>query len=362
MSVPVGPPAAGPASPPALPAGVRRLPTRVSRRLTARGTAALRLLTGDRRGGTRRFLLRRLTALLVCAALGMTTLLAGYHGVNRNTGAVGDRTAPAILQVAAARAALDGSLRAARDAVSARSAGIEGTGERYRVRVATANQSLARATKDTVAGAAGQQDLRTASSLVSSYTEFVDLAYQHRGNVTLRDAYLTYASDMLLRPGIGIDDRLAAVQSRQRAVLERQTSFGWLLWTAWVTAVLCCAALVWLLLDTQWYLRRQFRRRWNPWLLVATALVVLSVPVLAALSWRTQSTLTDVRRPLDHRITVTSGGAGTAQRVTDTVHDARWRAGAVGWIPIGGGAFAVLVLTGLQQRLDEYRWRQDRRR
>lgn len=306
-------------------------------------------------GGTRAFLVRRLTALLVVTAAAVTALFAAYYGVSRNSTAVSGRSTPAILQVAAAIDALHASNAGADRSLTGPTTDVEGLGEDYRNELSTANQSLAQAVKSTTGGKAARQSLLTIAGLVSSYSDIIEQAYVNRGNDDLRDAYLSYATAMLTRDRDGILARLATVQDRQQGVLREQTSFGPLLKFAWwvlVPALFLTLAV--LLVLTQRYLRHRFRRLVNPWLAAATALLIAVVP-LAVFTGQTQDRLVAARHAL-HRTNIGSSGGATAEEVAATMRSTHWRAGAAGWIPLGGAVLAALILIGLQPRIDEYRF------
>ncbi|MEU5270672.1 hypothetical protein AB0G77_19455 [Streptomyces hygroscopicus] len=304
--------------------------------------------------GTRAFLVRRLAALLVVTALAVSTLLAAYYGVSRNTAAVTDRSTPAILQVAAATEALRGSYHEAEGSLNGSTTDVEGLGENYRTRLSTAGQSLAQAVKSTTGGEPARRSLLTVAGLVSSYSDIIEQAYVNRDNANLRAAYLSYARTMLERSDGDILGRLRAVQARQLHVLEEQTSFGWLLSCAWLLVPVLFLTLAGLLGHTQYFLRRHFRRLVNPWLATATALLVAVVP-LAVFTYQTQDRLESARTTLSAD-DIGSDSGGTAKEVAATMRDTHWRAGAVGWIPLGGTALAALIVAGLQPRIDEYRF------
>ncbi|MEU2206886.1 hypothetical protein AB0B95_09600 [Streptomyces hygroscopicus] len=304
--------------------------------------------------GTRAFLVRRLAALLVVTALAVSTLLAAYYGVSRNSAAVTDRSTPAILQVAAATEALRGSYREAEGSLNGSTTDVEGLGENYRTRLSTAGQSLAQAVKSTTGGEPARRSLLTVAGLVSSYSDIIEQAYVNRDNANLRAAYLSYARTMLERSDGDILGRLRAVQARQLHVLEEQTSFGWLLSCAWLLVPVLFLTLAGLLGHTQYFLRHHFRRLVNPWLATATALLVAVVP-LAVFTYQTQDRLESARTTLSAD-DIGSDSGGTAKEVADTMRDTHWRAGAVGWIPVGGTALAALIVAGLQPRIDEYRF------
>ncbi|MET8178632.1 hypothetical protein [Streptomyces sp. NPDC005336] len=305
--------------------------------------------------GTRAFLVRRLIALLVVAAVAVAALLAAYYGVSRNSRAVSDESTPAILQVAAATDALSQSYRTAELSLGGSTSDVEGLGENYRDALSTANQNLAQAVKSTTGGTSAGQSLLTIAGLVSSYSDIIEQAYVNRTNNDLRDAYLSYAETMLKRHGDGILARLKKIQDRQFALLDQQTSFGWLLGFAWwVLVPVLFGTLAVLLVRTQRFLRHRFRRLVNPWLVAATALLISVVP-LAVFTYQTQDRLVSARHSL-HRTGIGRNGGPTAKKVAHVMRDTRWRADAVGYIPLGGTVLAALILIGLQPRIDEYRF------
>ncbi|MET8011166.1 hypothetical protein ABZU86_01130 [Streptomyces sp. NPDC005271] len=305
--------------------------------------------------GTRAFLVRRLIALLVVTAAASTVLLAAYYGVSRNCRTVSDRSTPAILQVAAARQALDDSYREAKRSLASPTLEVEGLSEDYRDNLAAAKQNLAQVAKSTTGGESAGQSLRTIAALVSAYGDTIEKAYVNRDNRTLHDAYLGYADTMLRRGDSSILHRLEGVQEQQQSALLQQTSIGWLLSFAWwilVPALFTTLAV--LLIHTQRFLRHRFRRLVNPWLAAATALLLAVLP-LALFTYQTQDRLASARHSLTQPDIGRTGGP-TARKVAKTMRDTHWRAGAVGWIPLGGTLLAALVLVGLQPRIDEYRF------
>ncbi|MDT0549675.1 MULTISPECIES: hypothetical protein [Streptomyces] len=317
--------------------------------------------------GTRGFLIRRLVTLLALSVTASAVLFTAYYGVSRNTRAVRDASAPAILQVAAANEALDESYEYAKRSLVGGTGDIEGLGEDYRTTLSTANQALAQALKSTTAGPPARQTLLTVTGLVSSYGDLVQQAYVNRDNTALRDAYLGYAETMLRgddgsghRARSGDSDilaRLAQVEKKQLRLLDQQTSFGWLLSLAWwVLVPAACAAPVVLLVRTQRFLRLRFRRRFNPFLLVATGLLLLTVPTLAVLTYQTQDRLAQARTSL-RQTNIGKAPDTTNKRVSTKMEETHWRTGAVVWIPMGGVLLAALVFVGLQPRIDEYRFR-----
>ncbi len=307
--------------------------------------------------GTRPYLIRRLAVLLVGTVIACAALLTAYHGVSRNSPAVDGRTTPAIVEVAAAETSLEASFTAAKAGLTGPAGPVEGAGEEYRAQLNAANQALEKAAMSTVAGDDGQQTLRTASGLVSSYGYLIQQAVRSGTDEVLRDAYVASARSTLLRPESGIVDRLEAVQAAQRGVLGQQVSFGWLLTLAWTVAFVLCGGLVWLLIDTQRTLRRRFRRRVSPALAAGTALLTALVLSLTVLAVQIQRQLHAAAVRIEHDRTHGGIDAGTLHWVNGALRGTQWRAAATGWIGLTGALIAALVLIGLQPRIDEYRFR-----
>ncbi|MCD9144395.1 hypothetical protein [Streptomyces albireticuli] len=299
--------------------------------------------------GTRPYLIRRLAALLIATALAFGALMAAYYGVGRNAAAVTDRTAPAIVEVEAARKALNESYTSL---AGKETAEAEGVGETYGADLNAARQHLVQAGLGTVADKEGRETLRTATGQVSSYDFLIQQAARSTGNDTLRDAYLGYAGNTLRKKGSGIVPRLENVQLSQRETLADETSFDGLLWFLWITAYVLCAVLVWLLVDTQRTLRRRFRRKLSPPLVGATALVALVLPLLTFLSSQIQHSL----KLAAGKLGTISDPAGTLPNVEKIMGGTHWRAAVASWIPLAAVVLAALVVAGLQPRIEEYRF------
>ncbi|WP_207957856.1 hypothetical protein, partial [Streptomyces sp. YIM 98790] len=370
------------------------------------------------RPGTRRLLAAQSVLLTLLTALATGLLYDAYREVHRRPPLVRDRTAPAVLEVAAVRAALvNAHLEAGRTLASGVSEVI-GPGQEYRAQIASATQSLSRVAELQVAGADGEQWLSTINAQLLAYNERITEAADHSG--ALSRAHFLSADSLLHRDATGILDRLEELQQRQQEVLVAETTFTGTRRELWQPAGVAVAALALALAVVQWQLARRFPQRFNPALLAASALLLAAwaaVPRADA----TRERLDDARAGLQSVIReqqllvagvaptgqslvfVPSGegppqqpqqgagraedgneagagaGAGAGERIDERIDEgiARVRtlmtevtddvdtamdatdpgSRAVVAIPAGGGLVTVLVLAGLQRHLAQYRIR-----
>ncbi|MFF7730590.1 extracellular solute-binding protein [Streptomyces sp. NPDC008001] len=319
--------------------------------------------------GTRPWLIRRMAVLLTATALACGALLTAYYGVSRGAAEVPDRTVPAMGYVSATQQALQESLTAARTALRNRGgtvAAAEGAGEDYSAKINAASRTLEKAAETTVADAPGPSLLDTVAGQISSYDYLIGQAARSQADEQLRDTYLRYADRTLNRSESGVLARLQKVQALQAAELGRQTSFGRLLKLAWGAAVLLWAALLRLLVDTQLFLRRRFRRRFNGPLVAATALAGALVPLLLPAAVRLQD---DLRHARDAAVRLQDDlgpardparGPAVPGRVTEAVRDrmadTHWLTTVPAGIFLAAVVIAALVVIGFQPRIEEYRF------
>ncbi|MFR9788224.1 hypothetical protein ACL07V_06050 [Streptomyces sp. MB22_4] len=285
--------------------------------------------------------------LLVLSGLLTLSLFLSYEGVHGDANPLRTSSAPAVLSIDTALYALG---QAERDA------GAATPTSDFQKQISVAAQSVAAAAGDDVGGSSGRQALQTVAALITVYAVKVQQArLQPEGDV-LRQAYLSYATSILSDPGSGILARLKVLREQQRAAVHRQTSFGPLLWSGWAATLLLALALAGCLLETQLFLRRRFRRRYNRGLLAAGALLAAGLAVTLLFTVWTQRGMTDTRRLLDRPLAgrqLTDAGRATAAYLADT----GLRASAAGWILIGGILVMALAETGLRRHIDEYRFR-----
>ncbi|MFF7749512.1 hypothetical protein ACFZCP_09725 [Streptomyces sp. NPDC007971] len=286
--------------------------------------------------------------LLALSALLTLCLFLSYEGVHADAGPLRTSSAPAVV-------AIDTALYALGEAQANATGPVPSAGE-FQKQISVAAQSLAVAAADDAGGQADRQALQTVAGLITGYTGMVQKAQLQPGGSVLRDAYLSYATSMLKAEESGIQDRLVLLQDQQRAVVGRQTSFGWPLWLGWSVAALLVLALGSALAETQLFLRRRFRRRYNRQLLAAGVLLAAGFAVLVLFTVWTRQGMTDTRGLL--------GGLEPGRPVTDAGPQAAsylahtgLRAAAAAWIVIGGIVLMTLTETGLRQHINDYRFR-----
>ncbi len=358
---------------------------------------------------TRLTLVRLRTGLLVLTLAVLVTSLWAFHSVQNTAETVRDRTTQAVLEVTAARAALVAADAAAITSFASGEAKLAGPGQEYTNQLALASQSLAQVAEFNQAGEAGGNVLQVVESQVAAYSGSIgqaDVHFRQPDAAVLGAVDLWNASRLLHATG-GVLDELEALQGKQREALDTQlSSTGVSLATlpVWLLPVL---ALVVLLVLTQLYLKKRFRRRANVPLFAAT-LLIAAIGVALVFTVVSRDRLASVGERLDGvaearnaqiRTTDDQGGRKLAELLTEycdeeqgcgvTVDEFRARAGrtstvatdntrvatagakavaadAGGAAESGGREFLIpagtllaggLVLLGLHARIDEYRYR-----
>ncbi|MGW1601509.1 hypothetical protein [Streptomyces eurythermus] len=356
---PVPPPApSSPASPrPAYPRQPRpdgRTPGRRAHRLARLVSRPVSWVTeaGPRPpdGGstTARDLALRHRLLLALSALLTLSLFVSYQGVHDDADPLRTSTAPAVLSLDTALYALHQAQRDAARPVPTSD---------FQKQISVAVQSLAAAAADDdLGGPGGRQALQTVAGLITVYADKVHQSQLQPDGDVLREAYRSYATGVLTEKGSGIQDRLKALQRKQRAAVHRQTSFGPLMWLAWSVTLLLALALTAALLETQRFLRRRFRRRYNRQLIAAGLLLLAGVAVTVLFTVWTQRGMADTRTLLDRPPRgpfIPDAGRDTASYLAGT----GFRAAAAVWILIGGALLMALAETGLRRHINDYRFR-----
>jgi len=226
---------------------------------------------------TRRRLVQLRASLLAATAAVLITSLSAFAGVQQAVDQVSTRTAPAVLGVVAAQAALVRADSAAVNSFQTGQVQLIGPGQQYQNEIALASQSLTQVAENNAAGDAGSGTLQLVQGLLVAYTgliEQADVHFRQDGATALGATDLWSASRLLHLPGDGILDQLEALREDQHTALRRQLSTGWMhaaTVLVWVVPIVVLAGLLCL---TQVFLHRRFQRVLNAPLLAASVLLL----------------------------------------------------------------------------------------
>jgi hypothetical protein len=347
--------------------------------------------------------------LLVCAAVALVASFAALHGIATTANAVRDRTSVALLEVASARQSLVDADQAAVSSYGSGEVALAGSGELYQRQMGATAQSLARVAEVNEAGNGGSRIVQVIEGLLSAYSgsiEQADAHFQQSDGSLLGASQLWYASRLLhMKDGALV--QLDALGQAERTALHRQLSTGWMnpaLLPLWAVPFV---ALFVLLLVAQRYLFHRFQRIVNIPLLIATGLLVpMSVGMAYSVvsqhrvhkagvhlehvltDWHKATAATDAagqralaelmlhrchqgvdcgrtvdgvvallpskpRGNVPSRHQIQSATAQVNRQLADADETSEFTV----VIPAGALCIAVLVVLGLQPRLDEYRYR-----
>jgi hypothetical protein len=303
--------------------------------------------------GTARELTGRLWVLLVLSAVTTAALFGSYQGLLGTALPLRDTSAPAVLALDTAKEALN-QARAESQRPAARSD--------FQNHLSVVNQSLAAVAAENVTGLAGRQTIQTVTGLLTAYANFVLLAYEEPSDAPLHAGYVHYAQQML-DGDQGIKALLDGLQDRQRAEVGRQTGVGPGLRTGAALSLVFSAALLVALADTQVYLRRRFKRRWNRPLLAASALLVGGVTVLAVFAASTASSYEKSRGGLALKPKEELDAEKIQEAGKDVAHflaGSGFRAGLAWWILVAGVVLIALTVAGMWPLVNDYRFRRTR--
>jgi hypothetical protein len=286
-------------------------------------TTTIASTRGRAKRRTRQMLLRLLAGLLIMTGVVFGTTLLAFTKVYGTADVVRARTAPAMVQLAIARAALvradnaairsfgncdPGSMSSCSESSQPPDTNIAvvhlaGPGEEFQNQIAIASQSLTRVAEDNMAGEAGSRTLQLVEGLLVTYAGLVEHAFRKAGSETLGVVDLWSASRLLYKQDGGILTQLDTLLDAQQSALKDQ------LWTSSTTArfalvflVSITGGLFALLVIAQVVMRHRFRRRVNLWLVLATVLLVALSPVSSAV-FVSQHRLEVSRSTLDQLVT-----------------------------------------------------------
>ncbi|MET8045723.1 hypothetical protein ABZU25_33240 [Micromonospora sp. NPDC005215] len=235
---------------------------------------------------TRQTLVRLRGWLLGVTVVALATSLAVVLGVAGNADVAAERSVPAILASYDAQDALRNAHLAAVDSLGDGGVvlGVGGPGVEFQRQIAAAGQYLTLLAENNAAGDDGTRDIQTIEALLVTYTGLIGQA-----DARFRDAELRALGVAVLRDAASLlNDILARImelRGKQLLALEDQTHNRW---TNELTAALWLLPLVALgvlLVRTQVYLTRRFRRAVNVPLLLATVAAVGMAALTALSSW-----------------------------------------------------------------------------
>lgn len=265
--------------------------------------------------------LRRLrAATLIMAVAVLASIWYVHRDVHRTVEEVQTRTALAMQETAIAKSALNEANSVALRSFSSAEIQIAGPGDQYQNQIAIASQSLAQVAEHNAAGDQASRHLQLVEGLLVAYTSLIAQADAHhrQGQATqaLVVADLWYASRLLYAPDTGIQAYLDKIRDGQRWKLDDQLAGSST--TIWRILVLVVPAvvLVGLLVLTQVYFRRRFRRSINVSFVAATLLLLLVcvLPVLGVMAQsRLETGAADLRQVVDTWETRTSVAAADGQ-------------------------------------------------
>ncbi|NLU74610.1 hypothetical protein HCC61_18335 [Streptomyces sp. HNM0575] len=303
---------------------------------------------------TQRLLLTHLSVLLVLCAVSTCALLVSYHEVHRTPDRVRDDMAPAIQEIAAARAALKEAQGAAEASVRRRLTDVAGAGEEYRTQLSAADQSLSRVAERQLEGDEGRGTLEAVNGLLTVYDDSVGQATgRYADDRLMRNQKLDEADSILGRPPVGILPRLGRLQDKQIATMRARTSFGATQTAGWVLTEVSLLLLATVLVSAWLTLRRRCGRVFNGWLLAGFVLTVLLAVLPLWWTVGTQHQLDRARGELtamkDRASQPDLTAAGKSVRASMETTDPA--AGRLPWIAGGCGVLVTLPLVGLGWRV-----------
>lgn len=256
---------------------------------------------------TRKTLWGLCLALLIATAMVFGTSLWVFTKVHDTVRAVRISTAPAIIEVLAARSALVAADTAAIASFRDGETQLTGPGQQYQNQLAFASQSLAQVAEDNAAGDPSSQTIQLVEALLVSYSGLIgqaDADFRQETGTTLGITDLWYASRLLRatpNPAPGQDNGILAqldgLLSAQKEALDAQVSASRMTVSTVLIWALPIVILFVLLGVTQILLRRRFRRILNPLLLLATALLV-GLSAVTYLAYGSQHQLEEARKDL----------------------------------------------------------------
>ncbi len=260
-------------------------------------------MTGNRlRSTTRRDMLRFAVALVVLTVLTAAFALAAFIRTHSTADTVRGDTAPAVIEVASARAALAEADRAAMTSFSTGAVRLSGPGDDYRDQIAIAGQHLTRAAAHDAGEGSSQQTLELVNTLLAAYSSSIEQAaasFRHNETTPLWTGDLWTASRLLHADG-GALDLLDELRDAQVSKLDSEVGSGANTVLTKLSWLVPATALLVLLVIAHVYSSRRFRRTINLGLASAFLFVLVMIAV-TALTFVTSSRL-DATRDTVHQL------------------------------------------------------------
>ena len=256
-------------------------------RLAPAPARAVRAVRGvlARQRATTPGLLQILSGLILLLAVAVwVSATAVVSSAHRTTTAMAEETAPAIVAAGRAQTYLASADAAHAYHTARRDARATTLDQPYLYARKLGVKELGQAIANNTAGSWGASLLRSAEKSLSGY------------------ARLPYVSHFMHNPESGILHDIGRARILNRNAFIGQQSSAWLSPAVLVLVLVPAVGLLVLLIRTQLFLRRRFRRRLSLPLLTATGLVVALSGWTVGQVWHTQSELEDAGRSLS-RIT-----------------------------------------------------------
>jgi hypothetical protein len=237
----------------------------------------------------------QLTIGLIAVTAGMLGAIGtGVAVVAEATiGSIQTETIPSITEAETIRGTLSDADRSEANAFLAGGAEAPGPRQRYQRDLDAVTRELARAASHSAGDPEAVAQVESVNAAVATYAQLVEQARAaNRQNYPIGAAYLRQASALVHEPGTGIlagAEALAALDDRH---LAREDLTLALTGAALGVGGLVSVILLVIVVHTQAYLRRRFRRRRSRPLLAATALLLSVSAVQGLAAMRTAHGLT----------------------------------------------------------------------
>ncbi len=218
---------------------------------------------------------RALVALLLCTAASWGGLYLALSGAHATVSAAEAQAIPALVDTSQLSYYLADADRTAAGSFASGAVRLSGPGQRYQDDLKSAHQALERAAEHDATGPAGSAELQAIEGLLVEYTSLVEQAHATGGQGALGTAYLSYASSLMHKPADGVLAHVQQLRAAEQRELDGQRHSWWRTPAVLVGVLVPAALALALLIVTQRFVSRHFRRRVNPYLLAACVLLLV---------------------------------------------------------------------------------------